>query len=74
MLADDRMEEMSERHGALILQEDSEVLVSLVSLWEVEIKSRITSGGGVADGLGHRLKAGDGELVWPETQAQKREA
>ena len=40
-LADDRIEESSLPHRSVILDRSSEVFISVASLWEVSIKSRI---------------------------------
>jgi len=41
LLADDRIEQSPQLNQNIILHESSEVFVSVASLWEVEIKSRI---------------------------------
>ena len=41
LLADDRIDQSSRSNRDIILHESSEVFVSVASLWEVEIKSRI---------------------------------
>ena len=41
LLADDRIDQSARPNRDIILHESSEVFVSVASLWEVEIKSRI---------------------------------